>query len=91
MLAICPNTLDAQISVGFQLTLSRMPSNRELEILSTLYNQEFEKFNRDINGAVEFLSVGDYRIPNQYNPTEMAAMTVVANTLFNMDEMYMKR
>ncbi len=85
------DTLDAQISIGFQLTLSRMPSNRELEILSTLYNQEFEKFNLDINGAVEFLSVGDYRIPNQYNPSEMAAMTVVANTLFNMDEMYMKR
>lgn len=85
------DTLDAQISIGFQLALSREPSISELKILTSLYNQEFEKFSQDINGAVEFLAVGDYRIPDQYNPSEMAAMTVIANTLFNMDEMYMKR
>ena len=85
------DTLDAQISLGFQLALSRKPSKKELQLLSALYEQEYEKFNEDRNGAVAYLTVGDYRIPNQYNPPEMAAMTVVANTLFNMDEMYMKR
>ena len=85
------DTLDQQISVGFQLALSRNPSEKELQLLSALYSLEYEKFNMDIKGANTFLSVGDYRIPNEYHPSEMAAMTVVANTLFNMDEMYMKR
>jgi len=85
------DSLDEQISLGFQLALSRKPSIEEVQLLSALYNKEYKKFKKDINGANAFLSVGDYRLPNKFTPSEMAAMTIVANTIFNMDEMYMKR
>jgi hypothetical protein len=85
------DSLDEQISLGFQLALSRKPSIEEVQLLSALYNKEYKKFKNDINGANAFLSVGDYRLPNKFTPSEMAAMTIVANTIFNMDEMYMKR
>lgn len=84
-------TLNEQIELGFQLAVSRKPNIKELQILSDLYQQEFEVFKKDENSAIAYLSVGDYKILKKFDPSEMAAMTIVANTLFNMDEMYTKR
>ncbi|MCF7569231.1 DUF1553 domain-containing protein [Sabulilitoribacter arenilitoris] len=84
-------SLKSQLEIGFLLTLSRKPSNKELEIMSNLYSVELSKFTENNDKALEYLSVGDYKIPKEYPVSEIAAMTMVANTLFNMDEMYTKR
>ncbi len=84
-------TVKEQIEMGFQLAVSRKPNEKELKILSDLYLQEFEVFKKDENSAIAYLSVGDYKLPDKLEPSEMAALTIVANTLFNMDEMYTKR
>jgi len=83
--------LTDQLEIGFQLALSRKPSMKEIEILSNLYSQELSKFSESKDKAKAYLSVGDFKIPKDFPVDEMAAMTVVANTLFNMDEMYTKR
>jgi len=85
------DTLKEQIEIGFQLAISRKPTDNELQILTNLYKQEFERFDKSNKDANAFLSVGDYEIPKKYSSSDMAAMTLVANTLFNMDEMLMKR
>jgi hypothetical protein len=84
-------TVKEQIEMGFQLAVSRKPNEKELKILSDLYRQEFDVFEKDKNSAIAYLEVGDYKLPNTLEPSEMAALTIVANTLFNMDEMYTKR
>lgn len=80
-----------QLEIGFQLALSRKPNNKEIKIMRNLYTEELSKFNNNKDKAIAYLSVGDYKIPKGYPVEEMAAMTMVANTLFNMDEMYNKR
>lgn len=80
-----------QITIGFLLVLSRKPFAKELEIMSSLYLEELTNFNQNIKNAKAYVEVGDYRVPDKFHISEIAAMTMVANTLFNMDEMYTKR
>lgn len=84
-------SIENQITKGFLLVLSRYPTTKETKIMMNLYNKELANFQQNRNRALAYLSVGDYYIPNEFQASELAAMTVVANTLFNMDEMYMKR
>jgi hypothetical protein len=80
-----------QLKIGFQMAVSRKPNEKELQILNDLYIQEFSKFEKSKENALAYLAVGDYKVPNEYQPSEMATLTLVANTLLNMDEMYTKR
>ena len=73
------------------MAVSRKPNKKELQILNDLYKQEFSKFEKSKENALAYLAVGDYKVPNEYQPSEMATLTLVANTLLNMDEMYTKR
>lgn len=83
--------LEDQIKIGFLMTLNRNPSTKEIQIMRDLYTEELENFENNKQSASEYLSVGDYEIPKEFPETELAAMTFVASTLFNMDEMYTKR
>jgi len=80
-----------QIETGFKLVLSRDPSPKEIGLLETLYKEELLSFEKNQKNAKELLSVGDFEVPVQYDEVELAALSVVASTLLNMDEAYMKR
>ncbi len=84
-------SLQDQISTGFQLVLSRKPRIEEIDLMKSLYNKELEEFRKDQKGTEEFLKVGDFELSHELNNPEMAALTVLANTIYNMDEMYTKR
>ncbi|MEM7366961.1 MAG: DUF1553 domain-containing protein [Bacteroidota bacterium] len=84
-------SIQPKIRLGFQLVLSRFPSEKEMAVMENLYQEEYQQFQKDQQKVSEFLAVGDYRLPESYDPVEMAALAMVANTLFNMDEVYMKR
>jgi hypothetical protein len=85
------NELKDQIELGFNLVLTRDPSDQELNIMEDLYRSELSSFQSDQSSTREFLEVGDFQINKNQNMSELAALTVVSNTLFNMDEAYMKR
>jgi hypothetical protein len=85
------DSLKNQIETGFQMAISRKPNAIELGILIDLYSEEFEVFKNNKAGAEKYLEVGDYRVPEDINTSELAAMTMVANTIYNLDEMYTKR
>jgi hypothetical protein len=84
------STVEERINKGFRLVLSRQPSRDEKNVLVQLYEKELAFFQEDPLRAEEFLAVGDYE-PTYAGQEELAALTVVANTLYNMDEAYMKR
>ena len=49
------------------------------------------EFKKDESELSEYLSIGDFNTNTNFDPIEMAALTVLSNTLFNMDEAYVKR
>lgn len=85
------DSLSDKIETGFKLALSRPPSEGELEVFKTLYNEEFDEFKKHESELDDYLAVGDFRIEGGYDPIEMATLTVLSNTLFNMDESFVKR
>jgi hypothetical protein len=85
------DSLNDKIETGFMLTLSRPPSDKEVEIFKTLYQEEVLEFEKEESELSEYLSIGDFNANTDFDPIEMAALTVLSNTLFNMDEAFVKR
>ena len=80
-----------RINYAFRLGTSRTPSSDEVDILVTLYGKELKHFSEAKESAVELLSVGEYPKDKLFDKVELAAMTIVANTILNHDEAYVKR
>ena len=84
-------TIDLQVIHGFRLLTGRFPSDSEVSMLSELFEQElfyFEEHPAEVNAL---LAVGDYPHDSSLDGAEVAATTMVANTIMNFDEAYIKR
>ena len=81
----------AQIALGYRLLTSRLPDDEEVELLAGLYEEELDTFKADRESALELLSVGEYPRDERFDPAQLAALTVVANTIMNFDEAVIKR
>ena len=82
---------EGQITQAFRLVTSRWPNNQEIEILLDVYNREKEKYTRHSEQARQLVTVGEYEVDKRLPTINLAAMTMVANTLLNLDEAYTKR
>lgn len=82
--------LDIQLRKGFRLATSRDPNSNELEVLRSLFLSERDRFKNESQAATSFLGVGQYQLLDQLDPVEHAAMSIVANTILNLDEAKMK-
>ena len=74
----------ARATYGFRLTLARRPTPAELERLTALYHQEIERFSKDAASARAM--AGPAAAISGAANAELAAWTVVANVLLNLDE-----
>ncbi|WP_430908891.1 DUF1553 domain-containing protein [Maribacter sp. 2-571] len=83
--------LDHQIAYGFRLAISRDPKNEETEILRELYQKQSERFQANPKEALALLDVGERPLDPTWDKSGTAALTIVANTILNHDETYMKR
>jgi Protein of unknown function (DUF1553) len=75
-----------RIRYAFRLATDRDPSPKETEILEGLYKKEMVHYDSDRKAAEKLLSVGEMRRDPKMDPSELAAWTMVASTIFNMDE-----
>jgi mono/diheme cytochrome c family protein len=75
-----------RMTYGFRLCVSRPPKQREEEALLALFEKELVKFSRDVDAAVELAPPALGRRPAGTVVPELAAWTVVANVLLNLDE-----
>ncbi len=80
-----------QVKYAFRLAISRRPNDREVEVLMNLLVKEKAFYTSHPKEAGKLLDVGDYKIQDIGNSAQLAAMTIVANTILNHDEAYMKR
>ena len=75
-----------RIRYAFRLATDRDPSSKEAEILHDLYHKEIAHYDTDRQAALKLLAVGESRTKTKYDPAELAAWTLVASTILNMDE-----
>ena len=74
------------ISFGFRLITSRLPSTKELAILNTAYRQHLATYNSNPTAARNLLAHGDSTRDPKLDPAVLAAHTLVASMLLNLDE-----
>ena len=85
------DSLEEQITYGFRLAVSRYPKDRETSILKELYQAQKKRFSANPKEVKKLLSVGKKELDNSLVNIKTAALTMVANTILNHDETYMKR
>lgn len=86
-----PNELETQLVQAFRLITSRQPRSEELAIFEKMYIQQLSRFQNNREDASAFLEVGDYPFDEELDPLKTAALAMVASTMLNHDEAYMKR
>lgn len=75
-----------RVRFAFRLATARMPSDREMEVLLRVYEEQLNEFKANGEAAVEFVSVGESKPNEELNKSELAAWTAVASTIMNLDE-----
>ncbi len=85
------DSVDERIEAAFKLALSRVPDDDEVRILKDLYEEEKKLFMDNESDINEYLAVGDFEIPGELKNSDLAALSLVTNTILNMDEAYTKR
>jgi len=76
----------AQIAYAFKLAAGRDAGARELAVLQSIYDEQLAVYEADPDAAAALIAVGEAPPDDALAPIELAAMTIVTNTLLNLDE-----
>ncbi len=90
MLSEADEDLASQLSYGFRLVLSRRPTSAEQEVLTNAFHRAANDYQVDVVAAQELLAVGAKRSADNHTAVQLAAMTIVASTILNLDEAIVK-
>ena len=86
-----PGDEEAQIEKAFRLLTSRRPEKEEVTLLEKFLEEQYKAFRSNPSEADELLKVGQAPISGKEDPIELAAKTVVINTLMNFNESIFQR
>src|SRR5262249_33104220 len=84
-------TSQARALFAFRVVLSRPPTEAELKRLVDLYERARQKYTADTAKATAIATKPLGPAPKDANVADLAAWTVVANVLLNLDETLAKR
>jgi hypothetical protein len=84
------STPEARLHFMFRLTTARRPDAKELAELVAVYKDNLAKYTRDTAKAKLLISVGELKPDAKLNPSELAAWTMIANLVLNLDEVLNK-
>ena len=79
-------TTDERIRFAFRLSTSRRPTDDEVAVLRSIYEQQLSEYQVHPEAATKLISLGESPRPEQADPAELAAWTMVANLILNLDE-----
>jgi len=71
---------------AFRTVTSRKPTADELAVLLRVYESELAEFQADADAATKLLAVGDAKRNEVLDAKDLAAWTMVANLVLNLDE-----
>ena len=75
-----------RIAYAFRLATARMPGADEVKVLLDIFNQQLAEYRNDKGAAGKLLNIGDYKAPQNLDPSELAAWTTIASMILNLDE-----
>jgi hypothetical protein len=79
-------TTDDRLTLAFRLATARGPSAKELGVLRQVLEKQLVKYRGDEPAALQLLRVGESGRDERLSPTELAAWTIVASVILNLDE-----
>jgi hypothetical protein len=79
-------TSRSRIDFAFRLVTGRHPKDTELAVLVRVFDAQREAFAKDNEAALKLLRVGESRRDERLSVPELAAWTMVASVLLNLDE-----
>lgn len=86
MIAEGGNVTDDRIRYGFRAVLTRDATEDELEVLRSTLDKYVGRYRRDEAAAARVIGFGESRPKTQSPPAELAAYTLLANLILNLDE-----
>jgi hypothetical protein len=81
---------EARLAYMFQLATARRPDARELAELLATYKDHLAAYMKDAESARQLIAVGESKPDVKLNASELAAWTMVANLILNLDEVLNK-
>ena len=75
-----------RIDLAFQLAMARPPSERELALLLRIYQEQIAVYRQNHEAASKLLSVGESVHNESLDDAELAAWTIVASVILNLDK-----
>jgi hypothetical protein len=86
-----PRDIERRIHRAFRMATGRRPDGRESEILRRLFLEQRSIFAADPRAAEALQKTGERPCDGSLPPVEVAATTVLASALMNLDEFVTKR
>lgn len=79
-------TPEERITFAYRTVLSRKPDAEELHIVGEMLEQYEKRYREDETAAKEVVEIGESKPNDKLRPAEVAAYTLVANMILNLDE-----
>ena len=79
-------TAATRVVSGFQRITSRKPTASEFNVLMSDHDAYIADFEADLDSAKKLLSIGASPYNQDYDISELAALTLIMNTILNLDE-----
>src|SRR5436190_11742941 len=76
---------DQRLEFGFRLVTARHPSSAEKNILKQALQKNLIKYESDSDAAGKLIAVGESPANKNLKSSELAAYTMVASLLLNLD------
>ncbi len=86
-----PGGAIARIQHVFRLATARRPTAAETGVLRELFDRQLAVYRRDRSAALKLLEVGESVRDTRLDVAELAAWTMVASTVLNLDETITKQ
>jgi len=80
------DTDKARAEFAFRLVTARLPTDAERAVTLKVYASSLARFVAEEAAAIELLKVGESAYDQSLNASQLAAWTIVANMLLNLDE-----
>ena len=84
-------SIEERLRYGFRLCLSRQPNDYEVAVLTSGVNVNLASYGDDKKSALDLINIGESMIDTRLDSKELAAFTVAASLLLNLDESMTKR
>ncbi len=76
----------ARFALAFRTATGRAASERELAALQKVFTSQLTRYSNNVTSALDLLKVGDSAYDKRFDVPQLAAWTMVASTLLNLDE-----